>query len=168
MMKIINERGHTWSTSAELQICRDIKEKYGYVAKKFDIEMKWAATSPDEVAQVYDLPDGNQIRLLNEHFRCPEALFQPAVIGNEGYGIHEITYNAIMKAPVDLRLSLYNNVVLCGGSTCFKGLPERMKVELIKAAPLAVGSNVTVIATDKRKHLAWIGTFRKIIGGNSV
>merc|ERR1712130_847508 len=33
----------------------------------------------------------------NERFRCPEALFQPSFLGMEACGIHETTYNSIMK-----------------------------------------------------------------------
>ena len=33
------------------------------------------------------------INIGNERFRCPEALFNPAVLGLEAAGIHEMTYN---------------------------------------------------------------------------
>ena len=33
------------------------------------------------------------INIGNERFRCPEALFNPAVLGMEAAGIHEMTYN---------------------------------------------------------------------------
>jgi actin beta/gamma 1 len=33
-------------------------------------------------------------------FRCPEALFQPAFLGLEAAGIHETTYNSIMKCDL--------------------------------------------------------------------
>merc|ERR1712013_298974 len=36
----------------------------------------------------------------NERFRCPEALFQPSFLGMEACGIHETTYNSIMKCDV--------------------------------------------------------------------
>merc|ERR1712080_72470 len=39
----------------------------------------------------------------NERFRCPEALFQPSFLGMEACGIHETTYNSIMKCDVDIR-----------------------------------------------------------------
>lgn len=51
----------------------------------------------------------------NERFRCPEALFQPAFLGMEACGIHETTYNSIMKCDVDIRKDLYANTVLSGG-----------------------------------------------------
>lgn len=37
------------------------------------------------------------ITIGNERFRCPEVLFQPSLVGMEAAGIHETTFNSIMK-----------------------------------------------------------------------
>merc|ERR1719400_403522 len=52
-----------------------------------------------------------------ERFRAPEALFQPSFLGMESCGIHETTYNSIMKCDVDIRKDLYANTVMSGGTT---------------------------------------------------
>ena len=62
------------------------------------------------------------ITIGNERFRCPEVLFQPSLIGKESVGIHETTYNSIMKCDVDIRKDLYANIVLSGGTTMFPGM----------------------------------------------
>jgi len=93
--------------------------------------------------------------LGNERFRCPEVLFQPSFIGKEANGIHDTTFQSIMKCDVDIRRDLYLNVVLSGGSTMFPGIGGRMTKELTSLAPSTV--KVRCVAPPERKYSVWIG-----------
>jgi actin-related protein len=156
LLKILSERGHHLTTSAEQEIVKDIKEKLTYVALDFDAELKEASKSSCKDAQ-YEMPDGNMITIGSERFRCPEVLFKPMMIGKEFVGIHEQCYNSIMKSDVDVRKDLYSNIVLSGGTTMFTGLAERLQKEVQKLAPTTMGPKIKVIATPERKYSVWIG-----------
>jgi hypothetical protein len=70
------------------------------------------------------------ITIGNERFRCPEVLFNPSMVGMESVGIHDTTFNSIMKCDVDIRKDLYNNIVLSGGTTMFPGAAPRLGGQL--------------------------------------
>lgn len=59
-------------------------------------------------------------------------------------GFHEVVYNSIINTDIDIRKSLYENIVLSGGTTMFRGLSERLGKELVKLAPSAM--KVKVVA----------------------
>jgi len=156
LLKILSERGLHLTTSAEREIVKDIKEKLCYVALDFDEELNASKTGSSKEAN-YEMPDGNVITIGSERFRCPEVLFKPSLMGKEFGGVHEQTYQSIMKSDVDVRKDLYQNIILSGGTTLYAGLPERLTKEVQKLAPQAIKSLVKVIAVPERKYCVWIG-----------
>jgi actin len=160
---LLMERGINLISSAELQIVRTIKEELCYVAYDFDAETD-AATNRAKKARTtmassdgdktFELPDGSMISIGTERFRCPELLFNPAIIGKEFKGIHEMTAECISRCDIDIRKELYSNIVLSGGTSTFPGLCERMLKELVALNPR---TKVKVVAPPDRKFSVWMG-----------
>jgi actin, other eukaryote len=152
LTKLLAEKGLD-STNTEYQseryIAADIKEKLCSISLDFNKEMS------EDFEKIYELPDGNHIKLGNELIKCPESLFQPELIGLESSGIHQVVKDSILKNEIDIRGDLYSNIVLSGGSTMFKGFPERIAKEIINLAPPTM--KVKVIAPTERKFSTWIG-----------
>ena len=141
-------------SSRAREIARDIKEKLCYVAYDFDDELKICNESSAKEVD-YTLPDGNIITIKGEQFRCPEALFQPIKYGSELPGIHGITFQSILRCNDSIRRDLYDNIIVSGGSTMFKGITERLYKEVVALAPSRM--KVKVSAPAERRFSAWTG-----------
>ena len=104
----------------------------------------------------------------SERFRAPEILFDPEIIGLEYPGIHQIVVDAINRTDMDLRKSLFGNIVLSGGSTLTKGFGDRLLYEVQRLA--VKDMRIKIFAPPERKYSTWIGgsilaglsTFRKV------
>jgi centractin len=76
--------------------------------------------------------------------------------------------DAINRTDLDLRKSLFGNIVLSGGSTLTKGFGDRLLTEVQRLA--VKDMRIKIFAPPERKYSTWIGgsilaglsTFRKV------
>ena len=113
----------------------------------------WNSPVPEIPEMEYVLPQGTSIFIGNERIRCPEPLFSPHLIGLSMCGLHDVAYNSVMKCKE--RAPLYENIVLAGGNTLFRGFGDRIKICMEELTPSKTVINV--IEPENRIHSAWIG-----------
>ena len=140
LQKLLLEMGESFTSSAELEIVRDIKEKLCYVAQNYD-EEKAAANSSSEYDKQYTLPDKRVITVTG-HVRmtCPELLFKPELNGKTCASLHQLAWKSIQGSDIDIRKDLSKNMILSGGTTMYEGIGERLLKEIEAKAPKSVAN----------------------------
>ena len=153
--KLLLESGHSFTSTAELEIVKDIKEKLCFVAQDYDTE-RAAAESSSAQDQAYTLPDRSQITVKGTvRMQIPEFLFKPELNGKSCDSIHALAWKSIQASDVDVRRDLLKNVILSGGTTMYEGIADRLKTEITTLAP--PGSEIRIVATPDRKYAVWKG-----------
>jgi centractin len=146
---LLRKAGHHLHTTAEREVVRSIKEKNCYVALNPHKEEKETTGR----TEAFRLPDGNTIALGSERFRAPEILFNPEIIGLEDAGVHQVVVDSINRVDMDLRKSLYSNIVLSGGTTLCTGYGDRLLNEVKRMKD----GKIKIYAPPERKYSTWIG-----------
>eukprot|EP01067_Filipodium_phascolosomae_P000104 Filipodium_phascolosomae@DN1081_c0_g1_i1.p1 len=105
----------------DINILRIAKEQCCYVSLDPQKE------SPAEIEFRFPDHSNRHLMLKEERWMCPEALFSPR---RDSLSIQELISSAIEACSVDVAPVLYNNIVLCGGTTMFRGFPSRLEKEV--------------------------------------
>jgi len=146
--QILVDRGYHFTTPAERDIVDWAKEQVCYVSEDPNKELTQDMTLL--------MPDSQQITIGNERWRAPEALFTPALIKKEGYGLHALIYHSIMDCGIDMRVEYAGNILLTGGTSMLPGLVPRIQRELEILSP-SERWGISINAPPERKYAAWIG-----------
>lgn len=139
VLQSLKDRGEKWPAADSNEIAARIKEKYGYVCS--DVQKEFAKFDKKKIVDgkaiqsskfkrfVHKTLNNNMVSLDvgYESFLAPEMFFHPEFVHKDFIKpIEEMVDDAIQSCPVEYRIKLYNNIVLSGGSTLFKGFDERL------------------------------------------
>jgi len=175
---LLRRSGLAFSTTAENDMVKTMKEKACYVSldplsdNPTSTDHTSSATQSDPAATSassssgapsadsaskaeYQLPDGQAISLSSERHRAPEVLFRPSLIGSEEMGVPDTLVHSIMKSDLDLRSTLFSQIVLAGGSTLTPGFGDRLLAEVRARSPSH--TRIRISAPPERIHSAWVG-----------
>ena len=160
---LLKKQGYNFSTTSEFEIVKKMKEDVCFIKYLKDsnynnmdnnnIYNKINNNVNDE--SIYNLPDGSSIKVNNEKYLAPEILFKPFLIGLEYSSFQEIIVTSINKVDIDLRKKLYENILISGGNTLFKGIQERLHTEIKRLSPKNM--KVRLLTPGNRALCCWNG-----------
>jgi centractin len=154
---LLRKEGLNFNTTAEFEVVKTMKEKICYLTSNPQRALDdLSGTGGDIEKTMYTLPDGSSVEIgAGPRVRAPEILFRPDLIGCEFEGVHEVLVTSIQKSDLDLRKVFYQNIVLSGGSTLFKGFGDRLLNEVKKVGPKDL--KIRISAPQERLYSTWIG-----------
>mmetsp|Transcript_20754 Transcript_20754/g.59286 ORF Transcript_20754/g.59286 Transcript_20754/m.59286 type:complete len:409 (+) Transcript_20754:66-1292(+) len=148
------------SSAAARMACSAFKEQHCFVAQHYNQELAAARRrvegGNDPLERTLQLPDGTDLVTAgSERFRCSEILFQPALLGWESVGIHDLAFQAMSKCELDVQKGLCSSVVLAGGTMSMQGIDERIHQELSALVPPSL--HVKVQQPGVARDAAFVG-----------
>jgi actin-related protein 2 len=165
LLKLLRLKGYQLNEQEDTENGREIKEKYCYVSVDPNEDEKLASETTSLV-ESFRLPDATVISMGRERFDATEVLFQPSLINCESKSLPNIIFEAIQEADIDCRADLYRNIIVSGGTSLLRGLPERLEKDLHNRyvrdvlnseQSRSLGWTARVLAPESRKHLVFEG-----------
>ena len=154
---LLRKSGLAFTTTAEEDLVKTMKEELCYVHQNTSTTGAGAegGKEGDAAKVVYQLPDGQTVNVSDERYLAPEVLFNPTLIGSEETGVAAALVDSIMKSDLDLRPTLFSQIVLAGGSTCTPGFGDRLLLDVRAKAP--THTRIRISAPPERIYSAWAG-----------
>lgn len=129
LVELLRLRGYNFNRTADFETVAQIKERFCYVGTDLKLEDR-LANETTVLTEPFELPDGRIVRVGRERYMAPEALFQPRLLDLEDKGVAEQVFACVNESDIDLRRSLYQHIILSGGTTMFPGFPTRVQKEV--------------------------------------
>lgn len=136
-----------------------------HVAMNYQPEMDRRDDDLSQEDRSYELPDQEIIEVSHrKRITAAECMFNPTIVdvshpefeACQG-GIAHLAFQSIKKVDSDLKINLYNNIVLAGGTTLMRNFEERFDYELRMLAQNDAKTEIAITAALHRKNAAWVG-----------
>ena len=110
---------------SQMQIVKDLKEEFLFVSEE---PLQGLNAAQSIRPQTLELPDGQTCQIGSERVTLVESMFTAQTDeGLEGFtGVQNMVVDAIGKTDIDIRRDLFQNIIITGGNTCFRGFMERL------------------------------------------
>ena len=114
LQRLLAERGKIFSSSAEREVLHEMKEQHSKLTLDKNFLSDQSRDGQIKGRQkIYRLPDGKPLRVEDEFYQVPEALFDPTPLGHHSNdGIHHLLWNSIQMNDIDNRRDLTANIIL--------------------------------------------------------
>ena len=132
----LKDREPTVPLHDRMTTARIIKERYCRVAKYPSKAFEMFDNKRSDFISTYTGIDSKTGKPFTcevgyERFLAPEVWFSPELVSNEYMTpISVLIDRAIQMSPITNRKQLYDNIVLSGGSTTYKGLASRLQKDV--------------------------------------
>jgi actin len=162
---LVDKHGATYGRDTSSLDMQHFKEQHGLVARDSSSAAGMAvdAAADADLVVKYRMSTGTNLLFDRERFLCGEKLFD-ASLPNGCKGLAQGVQWSVQKCESVLRKQLFGSVLLCGGTTCIDGFPERLRHDttaLLQSRSLDSAASdvpkVNVIAPRNRKYTAWLG-----------
>ncbi|KAL4480379.1 hypothetical protein ABPG74_020895 [Tetrahymena malaccensis] len=158
MTEVLKEELKIPAGQLDDSVFKDIKERMCYVARDYYVDVNGPTLLSLE-EKSYELPDGSILEINNsQRYKPTEIIFNPSIIGDDSMSIPEMMIDTLHRCDVEFQEELYRNIVLCGGSSLFRGYLPRIEKELLNEVTNTINrKDINFVQNTHRRYSAWIG-----------
>ena len=159
LLDLFIEKGLTFSRHYDFDLLKKIKEERCYISTDYEKELKDFNEKANTKDVLYSLPDGQTIKMNKEQIQAPELLFDPSslisTLDTKSMGVGELIYRSYFAIDTEIKKTLFDKIVLCGGNTLFPNIAERIS----KSIKTLGGNSLSfkLYCPAERSQSPWIG-----------